>query len=80
MKCISRAQYDYLVAIESGDEEAIGRIEGLLPNNGELYHRHLYTGNLVSNEEFEYGSLKITQSGKDALMCYRALSLSTILP
>jgi hypothetical protein len=77
MRCISRDQYDYLVAIGRQDDGAITIAEEKLPSNGELYRRGLYVGNLISSTTFEVGSLRLTQAGKDALMCYRILSTLT---
>lgn len=74
MKTISPLQYDWLCAVERENNEAVARIAKELPS-GELFERGLYT--CIPHPEnpsgMVHGSARITQAGRDALMCYRAI-------
>jgi len=74
MVTLQPLQYQYLCALDRGDYELASKIGWSLPR-GDLARRQLITfipdpecpGNCIR------GSVRLTSSGRDAIMCYRAI-------
>ena len=73
MKTLLPTQYQFLVAIERRDYATVIDItEREINPPNELLHRGLYTADIAHDGWYPM-SARITSSGRDALMCYRAI-------